>query len=171
MEKKMMEIGQIVNTHGIRGEVKIQPWCDSPEFLTDFDTYYINSVPYRVLSSRVHKFCVLALLEGVDNVNAAMTLKNKIISVDRSNVTLPEGRHFIADLIGLDVVEKDTGKSIGKLNDVLTMPAHDVYVIKGELEYMIPAVKEFICDIDIDAGVITVKLIPGMETGGAVNAD
>ena len=171
MTKKMMEVGQIVNTHGIRGEIKIQPWCDSPDFLLDFDTYYIDSTPYRVTSSRVHKFCVLASLSGVDTVNAAMVLKNKVVSIDRSNVTLPEGKHFIADLIGLDVVEEKSGQVIGKLADVLTLPAQDVYVVRGDKEYMIPAVKEFIHETDLSAGRITVSLIPGMETGGGINAD
>lgn len=171
MNKKMMEVGQIVNTHGIRGEIKIQPWCDSPEFLLDFDTYYIDSTPYRVTSSRVHKFCVLASLKGVDTVNAAMILKNKIISIDRSNVVLPEGKHFIADLIGLDIVDKASGKTIGKLADVLSLPAQDVYVVRGEVEYMIPAVKEFVHETDLESGTITVTLIPGMETGGGINAD
>ena len=166
MEKKFMEIGQIVNTHGIRGEIKIQPWCDSPDFLLDFDTYYIDSVPYHVTNARVHKFCVLASLKGVNTVNDAMVLRNKIIYIDRTNVTLPEGRHFIADLIGLSVIDSKTGKELGKLHDVLTLPAQDVYIVRGEKEYMIPAVREFILETDIQAGKIMASIFPGMETGG-----
>ncbi len=170
MNEKMMEVGKIVNTHGIRGEIKIQPWCDSPDFLLNFDTYYIDGVAYNVCSSRVHKFCVLASLKGIENVNQAMALKNKIISIDRSNITLPEGRYFIADLIGLDVIEESSNTCIGKLHDVLTLPAHDVYIIRGEKEYMVPAVSEFIINTDLSQGAITVKLIPGMETGGNQDA-
>jgi len=171
MNKKIMDAGQIVNTHGIRGEIKIQPWCDSPDFLLDFDTYYIDSKPYKVISSRVHKFCVLASLAGIDSVNAAMTFKNKTVQIDCGNITLPEGQHFISDLIGLDVIEETSGIPLGKLVDVLSLPAQDVYVVRGDKEYMIPAVKEFIHETDIASGKIFVSIIPGMETGGVVNED
>lgn len=171
MNKQLMEAGQIVNTHGIRGEVKIQPWCDGAEFLTEFDVVFIDDTPYRVLESRVHKACVLARLQGVDDVNTAMRLKNKTVSIDRSQVELPEGRHFIADLIGLKVVDSASGETIGALADVLTLPAQDVYVVRGDDEYMIPAVKEFIQKIDLAAGQITVSLIPGMKTEAKADAD
>jgi len=160
---KRMEAGKIVNTHGIRGEVKIQPWCDSAEFLCKFDVYYINETPYRVLASRPHKGCVLAKLEGVSDINAAMCLKNKVISVDREGITLPEGQYFISDLLGLSVVTVD-GETIGTIKDVLNLPANDVYVVQGETEYMIPVVKEFVQSVDLVAKCVTVKLIPGMET-------
>ena len=172
MQAKMMEAGQIVNTHGIRGEVKIQPWCDSADFLAQFDTYYINGAPVRVLERRVHKSCLLVALEGVTNVNAAMALKGKVVSVDRSGIVLPEGQHFIADLIGLKVENAADGSPIGVLTDVLNLPANDVYVVKGEQEYMIPVVAEFVKAVDLDAGIIRVSLIPGMATeGGASHAD
>ena len=100
MKNQFLEAGQIVNTHGIQGEVKIVPWCDSPEFLLQFGTLYLDGTPVRVRAARVHKGNVLAALEGVADVNAAMALKGKIVSIDRSGVVLPEGRHFIADLLG-----------------------------------------------------------------------
>lgn len=160
---KQMEAGKIVNTHGIHGEVKIQPWCDSAEFLCAFDLYYIDGKPFRVLASRAHKGCVLAKLEGVSDINGAMCLKNKIITVDRSGISLPEGQYFISDLLGLQVVT-DTGATIGVIKDVLNLPANDVYVVQGECEYMIPVVKEFVLKVDLNAQCVTVKLIPGMET-------
>lgn len=168
---KQMEGGKIVNTHGIRGEVKIQPWCDSAEFLCEFDVYYIDGTPVKVLAARAHKGCVLAKLDGVSDINAAMCLKNKVIYVDRSGLTLPEGQYFISDLLGLAVVTED-GEEIGKIKDVLNLPANDVYVIRGEREYMIPVVREFVLNVDLDAQKVTVKLIPGMETeGGSSRAD
>lgn len=168
---KQMEGGKIVNTHGIRGEVKIQPWCDSAEFLCEFDVYYIDGAPVKVLAARAHKGCVLAKLDGVFDINAAMCLKNKVIYVDRSGLTLPEGQYFISDLLGLAVVTED-GEEIGKIKDVLNLPANDVYVIRGEREYMIPVVREFVLNVDLDAQKVTVKLIPGMETeGGSSRAD
>lgn len=164
MKSQFLEAGQIVNTHGIQGEVKIVPWCDSPEFLCGFDTFYIDGAPVKVRAARAHKGNVLARLEGVEDVNAAMRLKSKIVEIDRSGIVLPEGRHFIADLIGLTVIDDDTGASIGVIDEVLTPPAHEVYVVKGEGKtYMIPAVDAFLRGTNVDDGWVRVHLIEGME--------
>ena len=160
---KQMEGGQIVNTHGIHGEVKIQPWCDSAEFLCGFDRYYIDGAPVRVLAARAHKGCVLAALEGINDISTAMTLKNKVIFIDCEHIKLPDGKFFIADLIGLTVRDEATGNELGKLVEVLTLPANDVYVVRGSREYMIPVVQEFVKSVDLTAGLVTVHLIPGME--------
>ena len=162
MKNRFLEAGQIANTHGIQGEVKIIPWCDSPEFLCGFDTLFLDGKPLKVRAARIHKGNVLAFFEGVDDVNAAMRLKGKTVFIDRTGVELPDGRHFIADLIGLEVIDDATGKSLGILADVLTPPAHEVYVVKGEREYLIPAVDEFLVKTDVDAGYIRVRLIEGM---------
>ena len=164
MKNRFLEAGQIVNTHGIRGEVKIVPWCDSPEFLLQFDTLYLDEKPVRVLEARVHKGNVLARLEGVDDVNAAMVLKGRTVSIDRTGVALPEGRHFIADLMGLDVLDADSGEKLGIVADVLTPPAHEVYVVRGAgCEYLIPAVDEFLIETNVEGGYIRVRLIEGMR--------
>lgn len=164
MKNKFLEAGQIVNTHGIKGEVKIVSWCDSPEFLCQFKVVYIDEKPVKVENARPHKSNVIAKLAGINDIDAAMALKNKIVSIDRSKVKLPEGRHFIADLIGLDVCDADSGAVLGKIDDVLTLPASEVYVVKGSKEYMIPAVDEFIVETNIEAGYVRVHLIEGMET-------
>ena len=164
MKNQFLEAGQIVNTHGIQGEVKIVPWCDSPEFLLQFGTLYLDGTPVRVRAARVHKGNVLAALEGVADVNAAMALKGKIVSIDRSGVVLPEGRHFIADLLGLEVLDAGSGEKLGVVADVLTPPALEVYVVKGEHEYMIPAVDEFLAETNVEGGYIKVRLIEGMRT-------
>ena len=164
MKNQFLEAGQIVNTHGIRGEVKIVPWCDSPEFLLQFDTLYLDGRPVNVLEARVHKGNVLARLEGVEDVNAAMALKGRTVFIDRTGVELPEGRHFIADLIGLNVVDADSGEVLGVVADVLTPPAHEVYVVKGEHEYLIPAVDEFVIETNVEGGYIKVRLIEGMRS-------
>ena len=164
MKNRFLEAGQIVNTHGVQGEVKIVPWCDSPEFLCSFDTLYIDGAPVTVRASRPHKGNVLARLEGVEDVNAAMRLKNKVVSIDRTGVVLPEGRHFLADLIGLRVIDDDTGEELGILEEVLTPPAHEVYVVRGGgKEYLIPAVDAFLRGTDVDAGWVRVHRIEGME--------
>lgn len=164
MKNQFLEAGQIVNTHGIQGEVKIVPWCDTPEFLCQFDVLYIDGKPVKVRAARVHKGNVLATLEGVTDVNGAMALKGKTVLIDRTGVVLPEGRHFIADLMGLEVIDADSGEKLGVVADVLTPPAHEVYVVKGEHEYMIPAVDEFLAETNVEAGYIKVRLIEGMRT-------
>lgn len=163
METQLLETGEIVSTHGIQGEVKILPWADGPDFLLDFDTFYLKGKPYEVLSSRVHKTCVLARLKGVDTPEQAALLRGQVVSIDRSQVSLPQGRVFIADLIGCRVLDEE-GREIGKIQDVLTMPSSDVYVIQGEKRYMIPAVKEFVREINVREGFVKVHLIEGMAT-------
>ncbi len=160
-KKRYLEAGRIVNTHGVRGEVKIQPWADSPEFLRGFSRLYIDGRPYRLLSARVHKSSVIASLEDVDDVNAAMALRDKTVFIDRREARLPEGGYFIQDLIGAKVVTED-GAELGTLAEVLNMPASDVYVVRGEREILIPAVPQFIISRDIDEGVITVRMMEGL---------
>ena len=163
MELQLLETGEIVSTHGIQGEVKILPWADSPEFLLDFDVFYLKGKPYEVLSSRVHKTCVLAKLKGIDTPEQATLLRGQVVSIDRSSVKLPEGTVFIADLMGCRVLDDD-GKEIGTIKNVLTMPSSDVYVIEGEHKYMIPSVKEFVKEINVAEGYVRVHLIEGMAT-------
>ena len=112
-------------------------------------------------SSRIHKTCVLAKLRGIDTPEQATLLRGQVVSIDRSNLTLPKGTVFIADLLGCRVLEEE-GREIGKIKDVLTMPASDVYVVQGEKQYMIPAVKEFVREINVEEGYVRVHLIEGM---------
>lgn len=162
MKNKFLEAGQIVNTHGIRGEVKIMPWCDGPAFLKAFSTFYIEGTPYSVESSRVHKNMLLCKLKGIDDVSVAQTYKNKVVHIDRDSAPIAKDRVFIADLIGLPVYAD--GQEIGVLKDVYTGPANDVYLVKGQREYMIPAVSEFLEDVNVDEGYIKVRLLEGMAT-------
>lgn len=161
MTHQFLESGQIVNTHGIRGEVKIVPWADSPEFLCRFSTLYIDGAAVRVLSARVHKGNVIAQLEGVDDVNAAMLLKNKVVCIHRDDAHLPDGSFFLADIIGLDVVD-EAGQKLGVLQEILSPSRQQIYVVKGEREILIPAVDEFILETNIPEGYIKVRLIEGM---------
>ncbi|MBQ9045225.1 MAG: 16S rRNA processing protein RimM [Oscillospiraceae bacterium] len=160
MEKRFLEAGKITNTHGVRGEVRITPWADSAQFLRRFSVFYIDEKPVRVLSARVHKNQLIAKLEGVEDVNAAMALKNRVICIDRADARLPEGRFFVQDLLGLPV-RGDDGAELGTLADVLELPQGSVYVVRGAREILIPDVPEFILDIDAENG-ITVHLIEGM---------
>jgi len=157
-----IETGKIVNTHGMRGEVRVQPWADTPGFLTGFDHYYIDGMPVKVLSAKVHKGCVIATLEGVEDIDAAIKLKNKVIKVKKGDVQLEEGMFFIVDLIGLQVIDADTNENIGTLIDVLSLPSNNVYVIKSKREILVPAVPEFIVETNLSDGYIKVRLIEGM---------
>ena len=161
MDKRFLEAGEVVGTHGIQGEVKILPWADGPEFLLGFKTLYLNGKPYAVRSSRVHKTCVLAKLEGIDTPEQATLLRKQVVTVDRTGVKLPDGAVFIADLIGCRALDDD-GSEFGKITDVLTMPSSDVYVVKGEKTYMIPAVKAFVREVNVAEGYVRVHLIEGM---------
>jgi len=162
MEKlQYLEAGEIVNTHGIRGEVQIVPWADDAEFLRKFKTFYIDNKPVRVERSIVHKRRLIAKLEGIDDINAAMPLKGKVIFIDRADAKLPKGRFFIQDILGARVVT-ETGESVGVLADVMDLPQGQVYVVRGETEHLIPAVPEFVRNVDVDGGAVTVRLIEGM---------
>ena len=163
MEKNaFIEAGRIVNTHGVQGEVKIEVWLDSPKFFKSFKRLYTaGGQELKVLSARTHKDFVIAKLEGVEDVNAAMALKNKVLSIRRSDAALPHGAFFLQDIIGAKVVN-EAGAEIGTLTEVMETPASNIYVVKGEGEHLIPAVPEFIKKTDADAGLITVHLIEGM---------
>ena len=163
MQKEFLEAGKIVNTHGVRGEVKIQPWADSASFLQGFDTLYIDTAPVRLLASRVHKHMLIAELEGVTDVNAAIAMKHKLVYIHRADVTLEPGQFFIQDILGLPVVD-EAGAPFGTLKDILPRPGGDVYVIVDEdgTERLVPDVPAFILEKNLDEGFVRVRLIEGM---------
>ena len=145
-----IEVGQIVNTHGVRGEVKVQPWDVSPELLCGFKTFYMDGAPFRPTSKRVQGDMVLMKLPEVDDMDAAAALKRKVLSIRRNDVQLKPGEHFDAEIIGMNVYNYFPHTYIGTVVDVLSYPAHKLYKVKGEEKtYLIPAVKDiFITDID-----------------------
>ncbi len=159
--KDFLDCGEIVNTHGIHGEVRIVPWADSPEFLCRFSTLYVDGAAIALASSRVHKGSVIARFQGVDTVEQAMTLKGKVVQLRRADAKLPEGSFFIADIIGLPVIDEE-GHELGVLKEVLSPSVQQVYVVEGEREIMIPAVPSFILETNIQGGYIKVRLIEGM---------
>lgn len=162
MSKQFLEAGKIVATHGLRGDVKIQPWANSPEFLRDFKTLYIDSMPMTVIASKVHKNCVLMTFEGVSDYDAASLLKNKIVCINKSDAKLSEGEHFLTDLLGFTAIDQESGKELGTITDILPLHPNEVYVITGQREILIPAVPEFVKQIDSSTRRITFKLIEGM---------
>lgn len=160
MKLRFLDAGEIVTTHGVRGEVKVLPWADSPEFLLDFTRVLIDTVEYKIENCRIQKNCNLLKLSGVDTMEAAQLLRGKVIRVYREDA--PEGLIFAAELDGVDVYSD--GTLIGKITEVLDYPGNKVYVVKGEHSYMIPAVRQFVDKIDIDNNKMYVHLIEGMCT-------
>lgn len=161
MKKQYLEAGRIVSTHGVRGEVKIEPWADEASFLTRFRRFYMDGKPVTVRSCRVHKTMCIAALEGVDDVSVAQTLKGKVLFIDRDDAKLPQGTVFLQDILGAKVVD-ETGAELGVLAEVLPAPAASVYVVRGKREILIPDVPAFVLDKDADNGIVTVRLIEGM---------
>ena len=159
--EKYIEAGRIVNTHGVAGEVKIEVWLDSPEFLKKFKRIFVDKTEMKVLSVRTHKGFLLTKLDGVSDVSAAMTLKGKTVYIDRNDARLPKGAYFLQDIVGAAVID-ELGKEIGKITEIMETPASRVYVVQGESEHLIPAVPEFILSADAEKGIVKVHLIEGM---------
>ena len=160
MKLQFIEAGEIVTTHGVRGEVKVLTWLDSPELLCEFDRCRIGGKDYTMESVRVQKTCNLVKLSGVDTMEAAQAMRGKVIELYREDID--EDVIFAAELIGVEVYQEDA--FLGKVTDVLDYPASSVYVVSGEHEYMIPAVKQFILSTDVDKNEMQVKLIEGMRS-------
>lgn len=166
MSDKFLEVGKIVTVHALKGEVKIAPWCDSPDFICEFDYLYLDKKGEKTVDvehSRVFKNMVIAKFEGYDTVEQAQTLRDKVLYISRDDVELEEGTYFIKDLIGLKVVDKDSGKEYGVIKDVFQTGANDVYTVKnGDKEYLIPAIADVVHDTDIEAGIMTITPLKGL---------
>lgn len=160
MNLEFLEAGQIVTTHGVRGEVKVLPWADGPDFLCDFSRVRIDGREYKLENCRVQKTCNLVKIQGIDTMEDAQKLRGKTVEVFRCDA--PEDVIFAAELIGVEVF--CDGDPVGKITDVLDYPGNKVYVVKGQHEYMIPAVKAFVLNTDMEANRMDVRLIEGMGT-------
>ena len=162
MKKQFLDTGRIVGTHGIKGEVRIEPWSDSPEFLCAFKKLYLDEkgTDFIEVKCRPHKNITLAKIKGVETIEEAERYRGKIVYIDRADVRLGEGVHFVQDLIGLPV-RSDEGADLGALAEVLDLPQGQVYVVRGEREILIPDVPDFILELNPQTG-LTVHLIEGM---------
>ena len=167
MEKKQyLECAIIINTHGVRGDVKLESLCDSPEVLASLERVFVlENGKYReieVKHASVFKQFVLATLEGVDDMDKAAALKGTMLYASREDFQLEEGDFFIADLIGLPVIDNIDGKVYGKIKDVVNRGASDIYVITTPTgERMMPVVDEFVKLVDLESGIY-VETSPGL---------
>ena len=160
MKLQFIEAGEIVTTHGVKGEVKVMPWVDGPEILCEFDRCRIAGKEYEIVSCRIQKSCNLVKLSGVDTIEAAQAMRGKVIELYREDID--DEVIFAAELIGVEVYAD--GTLLGKITEVLDYPGNSVYVVTGEHEYMIPAVKQFILSTDLETNTMQVKIIEGMRS-------
>ena len=160
MKLQYVDAGEIVTTHGVRGEVKVLTWLDDPEMLCEFDRCRIDGREVIMEQVRVQKTCNLVKLQGIDTMEAAQALRGKILQLYREDID--DEVIFAAELMGMEV--QCEGKTIGKIADVLDYPGNMVYVVRGEKEYMIPAVSAFVLDTDMENNLMQVRLIEGMAT-------
>ena len=160
MKLPFIEAGEIVTTHGVRGEMKVLPWVDSPEMLRSVKRVRIAGTEYKIESCRVQKTCNLLKLQGIDTMEAAQAMRGKTVELFRED--LDENLIFAAELTGMRVV--CDGRDIGEIAEVLDYPGNKVYVVQGEYEYLIPAVKQYVLDTNLEQNVMQVKLIEGMRS-------
>ena len=164
-QKPYLEAGQIVGTHGVRGEVRVQPWCDSPAQFTTFKKLYWDAAgkqPVKV-KGRPHKNIALVTLDGVTTVEQAQVLRGKMLYVDRKDLKLPKDRYLVQDLIGMTIVDADTGETYGTLTDVSQTGANAVYHMATEKgEILIPAIPDVIIKIDLKADLLHLRPMKGL---------
>ena len=163
--EQLLETGKIVTLHALKGEVKVEPWCDSPELLAEFDELYLDGRWVNVERARVQKRMVIMKLEGYDTPEEAAKLIGKVLYIDRDQLELDEGTYFIADLIGMKVVDADDPeKGYGTLTQVSETGANDVYHIlfaDGVTRY-IPAIPLVVISTDVENKVMTIRPLEGL---------
>lgn len=164
--KEYLCIGKVVGTRGIRGEIKVEPWCDYPENFYDIENIYIdiNSEPLSITSLRVHKRQVLLSIEGIDCKNSAEILRGKHLYAYKKDIPLEEGRYFIEDLKGCAVFHSESGIELGILKDVFNTGANDIYSIVNlsKKEYLVPIIDGTVKEINIEEHKIIINPIRGI---------
>lgn len=162
--ENLIEIGQIVNTHGLRGDLKVMPWCDDPEIFHELEYVLIDGEEFEIEKSSLHKNAVLLKLEGIDSINDAEKYRNKVLFVPRSELgELPEGTYYICDLLGCEV-ETDKGRNLGKICDIIKTGSNDVYVVENESkkQTLIPVIDDVINSVDIEEKKIVITPLKGL---------
>lgn len=163
--EELLETGKIVAIHALKGEVRVQPWCDSPEFLAEFEELYLDGEWVEIENARVQKTMVIMKIAGVDTPEAAQKLVGKILYLSRDQVELEEGTYFITDLIGMQVIDADDPTHVyGVLTEVSNTGANDIYHIKfpdGKTRY-VPAIPQVIDAVDVEGKVMTIRPLEGL---------
>lgn len=160
----ILEIGKIVNTHALRGDVKVQPWCDDPDIFHELEYVYAGNEKFEIVNSRLHKNFVILHLKGIEDINKAETYKNKVLTVEREMLgELPEGTYYICDLLGLEVKTTD-GSVLGKIEDIIKTGSNDVYVVNNGTKkpILLPVIDDVVKEVNIDEGYVVAELIKGL---------
>ncbi len=162
--KEYIECGRITTTHGVRGGVKVEPWCDSPAVLAGFDRVYIHDVrgyvPHAILAKFVKGNAVVLMLENIPDMETAAALKGEVLYAHRDQIPVEDGAMLLCDMVGLPVIDAVTGVTYGTLARIEESPASDLYVVKTNSgEVLLPAVPAFIKEVNPDGVMITP--IPG----------
>lgn len=166
MLKKYIEAGKITGTHGIRGEMRLDPWCDSAEFLSSFHTLYISddgSEKWTGVTCRPHKNIAILKVPEITSVEEAERFRGKVVYINRSDVKLPDGKYFVQDLLGCTVSDADDERVYGKITDVSKTGANDVWHITNEKgEYLIPVIDDVVVSVDIDDKKVLIHAMKGL---------
>lgn len=162
MEKELLEAGKIINTHALKGEVRIFPYCDSAEFLCEVKKLYIDGEAYKVNAARVHKGQALIKFKGVNTIEEAEALLGKLVWFDKKDVKLDEGQFFIEDIIGLQVEDIDSGEIYGKVTDVFTTGANDVFEVTGDRILLVPKIDSVVLEIRLKEKRILIRPLEGL---------
>lgn len=168
MIKHYLELGKIVGTHGVRGEMKLDYWCDSPEFVKQFKAVFLDPEGNRsvdVLSARPHKNQVLLTLKGVDSVEKAEALRDTVLYIRREDAGLKDGAWFIAELIGCTAYDADDPEKVwGVITDVYNTGANDIWVIRTPdgRDVHIPAIKDVVLGADVAADKAVIRPLKGL---------
>lgn len=173
MLQQYLQVGVIISTHGLKGEVKVYPTTDNVKRFDDLREVVAAADPDRggdrleVEAARYFKNLVILKFRGIDRIEDVQKYLKRNLYVSRKDaVPLQEGEYYVADLIGMKVVRSEDGETLGEVADVLPTGANDVYIVrKGDdkkSEILIPAIKECIRGVDVESGVMTVHLLPGL---------
>lgn len=162
--KEFLEAGRITGTHALKGEVRIEPWCDNAEFLCRFKRlYFDDGTEIKVVGARVHKSLAIVHFENINSVEQADWLRGKVVYINRRDVRLPKGRYFIQDIIGLRVVDAENGTEYGTVTDVFKTGANDVYqVSRSGRDYLMPVIPDVVVRTDIEGGQVEIHRIGGL---------
>lgn len=164
MRKEFLEVGKVVGTHGIRGALRLQPWSDDSSFLEGIKTVYLaDKTPFKIVSAKAHGNITIVILDGIDSIEKAETLRGKILLIKREDANIPKDRYFIDEIISCEVFDADTNELLGILCDVSKTGANDVWHIKrDEKEYLVPAIDGVVESVDIDAEKIIIRPLGGI---------
>ncbi len=166
----MLEIGKIVNTHGLRGEVKIVPWTDYPDDFERIKNVCIKmrdkSMDCTIKSVKYQKNNIIVGFKEIKDINEAELWKNAVVYASREELgDLPEGVYYVADLIGMQVYDNDNNETIGEIADVLKTGSNDVYVVKraDKKDLLLPVIDDVVLDVDTEKRIVSVHIMEGLD--------